>query len=257
MIPELFRLGPLPVNSFGLMVALALIAGTLVLGRSFSRRGIETHLAERYVMWGGLSGLLGARLWHMLEHIKETQADPFGMLFANAGFTFYGGFLVAALVLVIRSKVDKIGVLRLADALGPTLALGYAIGRLGCQLSGDGDYGVPTENFWAMSYALGAVPTPPGVRVFVTPFMESAASVAIAVFLSRFEEVKRLRDRPGSLFGLYLILISLERFFVEFLRHNPNLWAGFSQAQCVSLALVLIGGAMFALSRPIKEVQPA
>lgn len=250
MIPELFKIGPLPVNSFGLCIALALIAGTLLLSRSLQLRGLNPAFAERYVMWGGISGLIGARLWYMLEHLADTISDPVGMLTANAGFTFYGGFLIAALVVMIRARKDNVPLLTLADCMGPTLALGYAIGRLGCQLSGDGDYGVPTQSFWAMSYATGTLPTPPHVRVFVTPLFESAAAILIAIGLTQFERREKFRKRAGSLFGLYLVLISVERCLVEFLRPNPELWGGLSQAQCVSIALVMVGGVVLALARP-------
>lgn len=230
----------MPINSFGLMVALALFAAIYRLSYSFANNGINPLLAEKYVFYGGFTGLLGARLWYLAGSYSEWQGHFFSALTSSGGFTFYGGFLVAFLVLVLLARRDGIGVGRFVDTVGPALTLGYAIGRVGCQLSGDGDYGMPTLSFWGMSYATGVLPTPPGVRAFPTPLFESTISVLILPLLIRAETSAFWRV-PYRRFGLYLVFISAERFFVEFLRINPRILFGLSEAQVVAIALFIFG----------------
>jgi len=250
MIPNVLELGPLPIRSFGLMVALALFAGSLRLAASFARYGIDRRLAEKYVTAAGISGLLGARLWYIAENCSYVQQDLFAALFASAGFTFYGGFIIASIVLYVMAKRDGVGVARFCDALGPALALGYAIGRLGCQLSGDGDYGSATEGFWGMSYSTGVVPTPAGVRVYPTPLFESVISLVILFVLSRVEQSRTVLTKPLQRFGLYLALISLERVFVEVFRINPEVLAGLSEAQVIGAVLLCLGVLFIFAPRP-------
>ncbi|MFN4895680.1 MAG: prolipoprotein diacylglyceryl transferase [Pseudomonadota bacterium] len=249
MIPNVIELGPLPIRSFGLMVALALFAGSLRLAKSFARYGIDPRLAEKYVTAAGVSGLLGARLWYLAENWSFVKYDPFGALFSSAGFTFYGGFIIASIVLYVMARRDGVGVARFCDALGPALALGYAVGRLGCQLSGDGDYGSASTGFWGMSYATGVVPTPPGVRVYPTPLFESSIALAILWVLSWVECSKTVLTKPLQRFGLYLVLISLERITVEIFRINPELLYGLSEAQVIGGALALLGVGFIAAPR--------
>ena len=169
------------------------------------------------------------------------RQDLFGALFASAGFTFYGGFIVAALVVTVLAKRDGTDMGKFCDALGPCLALGYAVGRLGCQLSGDGDYGSATYGFWGMSYSTGVVPTLAGERVYPTPLFESALSLVIVLALSYIERSENILARRFQRFGLYLVLISLERVVVEFLRINPPVLWGFSEAQVIGASLSLLG----------------
>jgi len=253
MIPTLLELGPLPIRSFGLMVALALIAGGMRLAKSFRRYGIEPSLAERYVTAAGISGLVGARLWFIAENFAQVRADLVGALLASAGFTFYGGFIVAAVTVIVMARRDGTDLARLCDALGPCLALGYAVGRLGCQLSGDGDYGVTSTGFWSMSYATGVVPTLPGQLVYPTPLFESASSLLVLWVLSRVEISSTILKERYQRFGLYLFLISIERVSVEFLRQNPEVFAGLSEAQVIGLCLMILGG-LFLFVPSLKRV---
>ncbi len=244
MIPTLLELGPIPVRSFGLMVALALIVGSIRLSRSFARYGIDVALAERYVMVAGFTGLLGARIWYIAENWSFLRGDLIGALINSAGFTFYGGFIIAAISVSIAAYRDGTPLGRLCDAMGPCLSIGYAVGRLGCQLSGDGDYGIPTSTWWGMSFSTGVVPTLPGELVYPTPFFESAISLLVLWVLSRVETSQSVLLQPFQRFGLYLVLISLERFFIEFLRGNPVFMFSLSEAQVIAIALVLTGAVL-------------
>ncbi len=249
MIPTILELGPLPIRSFGLMVALALFAGAARLAKSLQRYGIDPRLAERYVTAAGLSGLLGARLWYIGENWTLLRHDLSGALFASAGFTFYGGFIIAALVVYVLARRDGTDMGRFCDALGPCLALGYAVGRLGCQLSGDGDYGSATFGFWGMSYSTGVVPTLAGERVYPTPLFESGLALAIVLMLSYAERSQTILAKRFQRFGLYLVLISIERVLVEFLRINPPVLWGYSEAQVIGGALCLFGLVLLAAPR--------
>lgn len=244
MIPTLIELGPLPIRSFGLMVALALFTGAVRLAMSFKRYGLDARLAERYVTAAGVSGLLGARLWYLGENWGEVKHDLVGAIFSSAGFTFYGGFIIAAFVVLSLARRDGTDIGKFCDSLGPCLALGYAVGRLGCQLSGDGDYGIATTGFWGMSYATGIVPTPPGVLVYPTPLFESTISLFVLWILSRVEVTPTALAGRFQRFGLYLVLISFERLCVEGFRVNPVVAWGMSEAQIIALALITVGGAL-------------
>lgn len=247
MIPTIIQFGPLPVHSFGLMVALAMYAAMIRAGMSFEANGLGARRGEQYALIGTVVGLVGARLWSIGENWSEARLNLFAALISPAGFTFYGGFLLAFIVIVTLSRIHHIPFHALADSVGPALTICYLVGRLGCQLAGDGDYGVTTESFWGMSYGQGVVPTVPGVRVFPTPLFESAMCAVILGILVRAESIERWR-MPFRRAGLYFCLISLERFLIEFLRVNPKvlsaplLQVNLSEAQIIALGFLLFGG---------------
>lgn len=256
MIPTLLEIGPLPIRSFGLMVALALIVGSIRLAKSFVVYGVRPELAERYVMVAGVSGIIGARLWYMVEDWQRTKYDFFGTLTSSAGFTFYGGFIVAAVAVIIAARRDGTPLTKLLDALGPCLAVGYAIGRLGCQLSGDGDYGVTTNSWWGMSYSTGVVPTLPGELVYPTPLFESSLAVLVLLAVVYVERSSYILRQPMQRFGVYLFFISIERFIVEFLRVNERVLGPLSEAQVISSAFILIGAVLIALPTLAEKNAP-
>jgi phosphatidylglycerol:prolipoprotein diacylglycerol transferase len=138
------------------------------------------------------------------------------------------------------AKRDRIPIGLMADSFGPSLALGYAIGRLGCQLSGDGDYGITTQSLWGMSYATGVIPTLPGELALPTPLYESAVCMGILYILLKLE-VHPSWQAPFRRFGAYLVLIAAERFMVEFWRINPKVLGVFSEAQVIAVLLALLG----------------
>jgi phosphatidylglycerol:prolipoprotein diacylglycerol transferase len=133
------------------------------------------------------------------------------------------------------------------DIASPAAALGYAIGRWGCVLSGDGDYGIPTSLPWGMSFPRGTVPTTE--LVHPTPIYESAASAVSFYYLWHQSGQLRL---PGKVFAQYLIITGVARFFVEFIRLNPRLYFGMTNAQVASVFCVLagIGVSLFAIGEP-------
>lgn len=246
MIPTILEIGPIPLHSFGLMIALLFVAAVMRLGDSFAAVGIDRKLAENFVFYSVFAGLAGARVWFIIENWSLVKSDLVGAIFSGAGFTFYGGFVVALVMVAILCRKNQISLSKFFDVVGPTVALGYAIGRLGCQLSGDGDYGIATTSWLGMSYATGVVPTPEGVLVLPTPLYESAIAIVIAlVLLSSKIQIKF--NKPWQLWGLTLLLLSLERFSIEFIRIKER-YAGLSEAHYFAIAFGLLG--FYLLVRP-------
>ena len=180
-----------------------------------------------------MGGVLGAKLWFSVVEGEWSTSQ----LFSGTGLVWYGGALGGAAAVAAYAYWRKMLTYTLLDVCAPALAAGYAVGRIGCQLSGDGDYGKPTDAWWGMGYPNGTVPTPPGVEVYPTPLIEIFTMGVLAIFLWRW----RNHWHPGVLFGVYLIGSSVSRFLVEFLRTNEPVALGMTLAQITSVALALIG----------------
>ncbi len=241
MIPYI-HVGPLSLPTFGLMVATALLCAAYILDADFKRRKLQ---ADAFMIIGvaGLAGIAGARLYHVLESPSEFFADPWPYIFSRVGFAWFGGFLGGFAALVLLASSAKIPLLEFLDACSPAAAAGYAIGRIGCLLSGDGDYGIPTKLPWGMSFPNGIVPTTE--RVHPTPLYEFFIWLAIAVFLWHMG-AKALRGpkAKGEIFANYLILTGAARFLIEFIRINPRSFFGLSNAQAASAASILLGAVL-------------
>jgi prolipoprotein diacylglyceryl transferase len=252
MIPFL-HLGPLTIPTFGLMVATALFVAAYVLQAEFDRRrdaleklpGYRTKLDAGFLVIGvaGIAGLIGARLYHVLESPSEFFADPWPQIFSRYGFAWFGGFLGGFFALLWLSRWLKIPVLEFMDMCSPAACVGYAIGRIGCLLSGDGDYGIPTSLPWGMSFPNGVVPTTQ--RVHPTPLYEFFIWLAIAAFLWHMG-TKTLRGpkAKGEIFANYLILTGIARFLIEIIRINPRSFLGMSNAQAASVASIIAGAVL-------------
>lgn len=233
--PEL-HLGPLTLQTFGLMFALAFVVSGLIVGKRLKELGAPVDWAYEIVLAAALGGVVGAKLWFSLQNGEWSMHQ----VFSGTGLVWYGGALGGAAAVLGYAAWRKILNRTLLDVAAPALAAGYAIGRIGCQLSGDGDYGKVTNAWWGMGYPNGTVPTPPGVHVYPTPLLEIFLMGLLAIVLWR------MRDRfaPGVLFGIYLVASSIERFAIEFLRRNDAVALGMTAAQWTSIVLVLIGTAM-------------
>src|SRR4051812_7245523 len=190
-----------------------------------------------------VGGLVGARAWWAIDHLDEVRADPLGGLFGGSGLVWYGGALGGAAAVLLWSRRRGMFGVTLLDVCAAPLAIGYACGRIGCQVSGDGDYGQAWDGPWAMAYPRGVVPT--DATVHPTPIYETVTMTAVAIVLWH------LRDRlaPGRLFALYLVLAGAERFLVEFVRRNPDAALGLTTAQLVSAVMVVAGSVWLARTR--------
>jgi phosphatidylglycerol:prolipoprotein diacylglycerol transferase len=238
MLPFI-HLGPLTLGTYGIMVATALIGAFLLMRADLARRSLAID-AESIIGVTGLAGLVGARLYHLLEEPRVFFANPWPLLFSTMGFAWFGAFLGGFIALALLARQYRVKLPLMLDIASPAAALGYGIGRIGCLISGDGDYGIPTSLPWGMSFPNGLVPTTE--RVHPTPIYEFLAALVIAHFLWRIGP--RVLDRKlpqGSVFAWYLILTGVARFLVEFIRINPPVFFGMSNAQTVAILTLLAG----------------
>ena len=242
MQPEIHLFG-LTIQTFGLCLGAAFIVAGAMVARGLERFGRAPDLAYELVFAALVGGLIGAKLWFVLENG--------GRFFSGTGLVFYGGLIGGALAVLAWARYRDALDLTLCDVIAPSLAAAYAIGRIGCQLSGDGDYGKDWNGPWAMAYPHGTVPTT--TPVHPTPVYETLAMGLVGVVLWR------LRDRfaPGVLFGLYLIAAGLERLLVEFIRRNEEVVAGLTQPQLISLALMALGAAIVAVRGRVPHAATA
>jgi phosphatidylglycerol:prolipoprotein diacylglycerol transferase len=282
------NIGPLHLGTFGLLLWLAAVAGTVVLHKNFARKGVDAD-ALNVVAVVVVAGVVGAKLWHELENPRELAAAlhviawpgwhhplDVAMRFIEwfrDGFAWFGGMLAGIAVLMWQGhaahfkgpgwkSIDdpgpllgaRVGAVRMLDLAAPAAAIGYGVGRIGCLLAGDGDYGINTTLPWGVHMAKNALvpPTPPTALVQPTPIYELLFS--IAVFWILWQLGKRARP-VGWLTGLYLVLSGIGRFLVEFVRVNPKLYFHhtMTNAQVAATASVLVGAAVIGLAQ-VRDV---
>lgn len=252
MQPEI-DLGPLTLQTFGICFALAFLAGGVLVGARLKELGKPVDWAYESLFSALAGGLIGARLDWVLENYDQASEDLLGNFFTGSGLVWFGGLIGGAIGVFLWAWYRGFLGTALLDLAAPALALGYAIGRIGCQLSGDGDYGREWDGPWAMSYPDGTVPTTD--QVHPTPVYETLVMGAVAYVLWRL----RNRLTNGLLFALYLLLAGSERFLVEFIRRNDDLALGLTQAQLISVVMILVGGLWLAvgLRRPASPAPSA
>ena len=242
MYPEL-HIGPLTLQTFGLMFALAFLAAGALIAKRLKEIGKPVDWAYEVAFAALIGGIVGSRVYFIVQNYDSVKSDLLGNLFSGSGLVWYGGAIGGALAVLLWAWYRKFLGLALLDLVAPALALGYAIGRCGCQLSGDGDYGKPWDGPWAMSYPHGTVPI--DRTVHPTPVYETLAMGLGAWMLWQLRD----RFRTGVLFAIYLLYAGAERFLVEFLRRNHAVALGLTAAQWESLAMVLVGTAWILVVR--------
>jgi phosphatidylglycerol:prolipoprotein diacylglycerol transferase len=186
------HLGPLTLGTYGLMVATGLICAFFVMRADIRRRALQVD-SEIVSGITGRAVLEGARDYHLLESPAEFFANPLPLLFSTTGFAWFGALIGGFTALVLLARSYRMKILLMLDVASPAAALGYGIGRIGCLISGDGDYGTPTSLPWGMSFPNGLVPTTD--RVHPTPIYEFLAALAIAYFLWRIGS-RAIADAP-------------------------------------------------------------
>lgn len=267
MYPTLLKFGSFEITTFGLMMFLAFVAAGWVLTRQFRRYGMSDDLASTMVMAAAIGGILGAKIYYAILYRSWAE------LFSRAGLVWYGGLIGGFLGcswVIMRARADYLSA---ADAAAPALAIGYALGRIGCFLVGD-DYGAPTDGWWGIAFPKGSPPTTayslrefgvrvnPAIpddavlRVHPTQLYESAAAFVMFIILMRVESRPH---RKGRAFALFLILMGIERFLVEMVRAKDDRFLGpFTVAQLISVILIVIGMVMFSRRDPnVPEIAPA
>lgn len=238
MYPELLRIGSFVVSSFGLMVALAFLAGYWITSVEFKRKKLDDKLLGNLLLLSMLGGIGGAKLMYIFENVPLSDfiSSPFTQIFSRGGLTFYGGFIGAVLLFWILTIKNKVSFFKVMDAMAPALAIGHSIGRIGCFLVGD-DYGIKSDVPWAVAFPKGLPPT-------TDPVHPTQVYEVILMGLVFFVLWKlRKRNTPdGWLFSILIILAGIERFLIEFLRSTtPSPIPDLSVAQLIAIGLIVIG----------------
>ncbi len=252
MTPVLVTIGPLSIPSYGVMLLLAFLVGGVGLALELRRRAIDPHLARGIVLLAVVFGLLGSKALALVGQGAPQIAAAW-----RDSMTWQGGLLAALMAISVYVRARGVSVARVLDAGAPALMLAYGIGRLGCHLAGDGDYGLPTDLPWGVRYDHGLVPpsqafaglpelvaqfpagiVPDSVSCHPTPVYEFLGGVLGWLVL---RAVARRRLPDGQLFTLYLVLAGASRFAVEFLRLNPRVALGLTEAQLLAAAMVVVG----------------
>ncbi len=241
MKPEVIVFG-ISIKTFGVTFALGFLACGLVIARRLRELGKPVDWAYEIVFAALLGGLIGARGYFVIQNYDQVKGNLLGSIFSGSGLVWYGGAIGGAIAVVAWMRWRRMLNVTIVDMCVTALALGYGIGRIGCQVSGDGDYGIRSKLPWAMGYPHGTVPTPPGVRVQPTPIYETVAMCLLAYLLWKLRD----RVRPGVVLGLYMVLSGTERLLVEFIRRNKEVLWGLTAPQLESVALTIAGAVLLA-----------
>jgi phosphatidylglycerol---prolipoprotein diacylglyceryl transferase len=240
VLPEI-ELGPLTLQTFGICFALGFLAAGAIIARRLGEIGKPRDWAYEMGFAALVGGLVGGRIDYVLQNWDSASDDLLGSLFGGTGLVWLGGVIGGAIAVMLWARWRGFLELRMFDLAAPALAIGNAIGRVGCQLSGDGDYGRATDMPWGMAYPEGTVRTLQ--EVHPTPVFETLAMGLIALALWGL----RNRVRPGGLFALYLVLAGAERLLIEFIRRNDDFVLGLTEAQLISTAMIF--GGLYWLAR--------
>ncbi len=287
MYPELFKIGPFTIYSYGLMLGVAFIISSYVMTKEYERKKMSPAIATEITLLAIIFGIAGSKILDLIENWSDFIANPL-IAFSPGGLTFYGGLILASAAIWIYIRRKKIPFLVVADAASPSLILAYGIGRIGCQLAGDGDYGIPTSLPWGTNFANGTVKPHyalmqyyqdhPAAALHDKFYQLSSEIVRTDAYgtITKFDETIRLHPAPiyeffacliiffilryfqkkdvsgsdqrwadGKLFMLYLLFAGVERISIEFIRLNPRLLFGLSEAQLISIVLIVVGAIGF------------
>jgi phosphatidylglycerol:prolipoprotein diacylglycerol transferase len=232
LYPVLFSIGDFEITSFGVLVGLAAIVGVLVFEREAKHSGLPDATSSAAI-GGVIGGLVGAKL---LWSIEFAGTGPFlSLLFSRGGLSWFGGLIGGVgtgLLILLRHRIS---ILRTLAAASPALALGHAIGRIGCFLVGD-DYGRPSTLPWAVAFPEGRPPT--SMPVHPTQLYETILLLPLAWLLIRW----RRRGVPDAVvLGRYFVFAGLIRFGIEFIRVNLRILGPLTLAQLIALLLIAVG----------------
>ncbi|HEX2896265.1 MAG TPA: prolipoprotein diacylglyceryl transferase [Marmoricola sp.] len=231
MRPVLFSVFGFDLQTYGLSKALAVWISALLLARGFLRLGLSRDRAYSLVIWAAMWGFFGSKAYYLLEHLDTLTMHDFG----GTGFTWYGGLLAGTTAAVVLIRRWAPPWRQVAGAAAVPLSVGYAVGRVGCLLSGDGTYGRPTSLPWGMRFPYGVVSTQ--VPVHPGPLYEAVAALLIAGLLWWWG-----RHADGeAVFGGYLVLSGVARLLVELVRTNQPVLVGLTQPQLWAILSMLVG----------------
>ena len=254
MYPIIAEFGPLTIYSFGVMMALGFYIGSAVSVAEYRRRGGDGEQMWNLLVWLFIGGLVGSKILSLGNDPAAFFRDPIGQTFSGSGFVWYGGLIGGLAVgFALRRRYNiTLGTLLDCTALG--LPVGQAIGRLGCHVAGDGDWGTITELPWGVAYTNAIIgwDYAPGTTVHPTPIYEFLAYMSVFGVLFSL----RKRDLPaGAMFALYLVGNATARFAVEFIRINPRVAFGLTQAQLIAIVLFTLGAAWLLYLRSVSVTE--
>ncbi|HSG30750.1 MAG TPA: prolipoprotein diacylglyceryl transferase [Thermodesulfobacteriota bacterium] len=236
MYPTLFQIGSITISSYSVMVTLAYLAAYIFLSLEIKRRGLDDSIADWVLLAALFGGLGGAKILFLFQNATFAEFMNEPLKFLSSGLTFLGGLIGASILIFVVGIWKKISFWTLTDSTAPGLVLAYGIGRIGCLLVGD-DYGTPTSVPWALSFPNGSPPT----TQLVHPTQIYDTILMIFIFLILW--AIRKSDFPtGWMFSLTLIILGIQRFFIEFIRNtSPSFIDGLSQAQLISIVIFIFG----------------
>jgi phosphatidylglycerol:prolipoprotein diacylglycerol transferase len=233
--PVLFRIGGVELTSFGVLLGVAALVGIWIFDRELKRSGLPGDAVDAAVA-GVIGGIIGAKLLWTLEFSGRERVTD--LLFSRGGLSWFGGLIGGVGTGLVMLRWRGVPLVRALAAATPALAIGHAIGRIGCFLVGD-DYGRPTDLPWAVAFPEGRPPTT--VPVHPTQLYETVALAAVAWVLLRW---RRAGVADAAVLGRYLIMAGSVRFAIEFVRVNLRIVGPFTLAQLIALSLVVVGVAL-------------
>jgi prolipoprotein diacylglyceryl transferase len=248
------------------MLGLSFITASWLFAKEFKRKKLKENDAVNITFIALIGGVAGAKLLYVIEEWSSIMSQPTDIIlstdgiFSPAGLTWYGGFILATGLIYIYVRRKRIGFLKVCDSASPSLAIGYGIARIGCHLSGDGDYGIPVSEFaswvpWGTNYSKGVIPpsvafkgtdiaqkfggiVPDNTLCHPTPIYELILAIILFAILWK---KRKVYTQDGKLFFVYLIYTGIFRLMIEFIRINPRLILGLSEAQLISIFLIILG----------------
>jgi phosphatidylglycerol---prolipoprotein diacylglyceryl transferase len=252
--PFNFRVGPLNVTGYGIMLMVGFLMGGWLMDRDLRERGLKHEYAADMTVAAVIGGIVGAKLWYV------AATGELSSLLTRGGLVWYGGFVGGVAIVLLNGWRLGVPMRWTMELTAPALAAAYALGRIGCFLVGD-DYGIPTSLPWGVQFPQGIPPTtaevlarqfhvavPPGISpetvlaVHPTQLYETILMLGVFMLLWR---LRRHRNGTGWLFGVYLMLAGAERFLVEFVRAKEDrLFGPFTVAQFTAVAIILVGAGL-------------
>lgn len=263
MFPRLFHIGSFSLPTYGLLVSIGVLLGLWISVRNSEKQGIDPEHAWNFGILVVLCGIVGAKILYIVNdwgYYTSHPSEIFSFATLQAGGVFSGGLIGAFIAAFWYIRKNRMPALATCDAFAPGLALGHAIGRVGCFAAGC-CYGKPTNHFWGVTFtsplAQAWVGTPLNQALEPTQLFESAVELANFFILMWLLKRKKF---DGQVFGSYLFLYGIARFFLEFIRDDPGRGEVFggimTGTQLISLLLVVMGGLIWYL-RPDMKVAPA
>jgi phosphatidylglycerol:prolipoprotein diacylglycerol transferase len=235
MHPVLFKVGPVTIYTYGVLVFLGVLVGYLFALREAKRKGIDSKIFSDIIFWSLVSGFLGARVFYILVEFKQFIYHPITVGLGRGGFVFYGGVIFGLLLFYLLAKKHRLDFLKLADVATLAIPLGHAIGRLGCFFYGC-CYGKPTSSWIGIKFPPNSPAGLLGEKVIPTQLISSFFLLVIFFILLLIRRKQKFR---GQVVFSYFILYGIFRFIIEFYRADPRGVIGiFSTSQIIALIIV-------------------